>query len=345
MSELRTSNPGFLADMREIVLSSRSNAVRSVEYVRKMMYWHLGERIFVEEQRGQDRAEYGEYLIRDISKELENEFGSGFTYTQLTRARKFYRLYPNINDVRSQLNWSQYRMLIAIDSDSKREYYELESANNGWSGRELERQINSSLYERLLLSNDKEAVLAVARKERLPENPMEIIKDPMYLEFLGLKRQAAYYEKDFESAIITHLQEFLLELGNGFSFVARQKRILMEDDEFFVDLVFYNRLLRCSVIIEIKTHKITHKDLGQLQMYVNYFDKVEKLNDENPTVGILLCAAKNDTAVKFTLPDDSNVFTSKYELYLPSEAALLAEIEEVKHLATEQHFQNDSEEK
>ena len=307
-----------------------------------MMYWHLGERIFVEEQRGQDRAEYGEYLIRDISKELENEFGSGFTYTQLTRARKFYRLYPNVDDVRPQLNWSQYRMLIAIDNDSKREYYELESANNSWSGRELERQINSSLYERLLLSNDKEAVLAVARRERLPESPLEIIKDPMYLEFLGLKRQAAYYEKDFESAIITHLQEFLLELGNGFSFVARQKRILLEDDEFFIDLVFYNRLLRCSVLIEIKTHKITHKDLGQLQMYVNYFDKVEKLNDENPTVGILLCAAKNDTAVKFTLPDDSNIITSKYQLYLPSEADLLAEIEEVKYLAERQHIQEDT---
>ena len=339
MSELRTINPGFLAEMREIVLDARNNAVRSVEYVRKMMYWYLDERIFVEEQRGKDRAEYGEFLIRNISKELESEFGSGFTYTQLTRARKFYRLYPNANDVRPQLNWSQYRMLIAIENDSKREYYELESTNNGWSGRELERQINSSLYERLLLSNDKEAVLAVARKERLPENPAEIIKDPMYLEFLGLKRQAAYYEKDFESAIITHLQEFLLELGNGFSFAARQKRILMEDDEFFIDLVFYNRLLRCSVLIEIKTYKITHKDLGQLQMYVNYYDKVEKLDDENPTVGILLCADKNNTAVKYTLPDSSNILTSKYELYLPSEADLLAEIEEVKQLTVNKNQQ------
>ena len=235
-----------------------------------------------------------------------------------------------MNAVRSQLNWFQYRLLISIDDDYKREYYELEATNNGWTGREMERQINSSLYERLLLSNDKEAVLAVARKERIPEMPAEIIKDPMVLEFLGLKREASYYEKDIEGAIISHLQEFLLEIGNGFSFIARQKRILLEDDEFFVDLLFYNRLLRCFVVIEIKTHKITHKDLGQLQMYVNYFDRVEKLPDENPTVGILLCADKNDTVVKFSLPqDNTHILTSKYELYLPSEADLLAEIKEV----------------
>ena len=235
-----------------------------------------------------------------------------------------------MNAVRAQLNWSQYRFLISIDDDYKREYYELEAVNNGWSGRELERQINASLYERLLMSNDKEAVLTVARKERIPENPTEIIKDPMVLEFLGLKRESAYYEKELESAIIMHLQEFLLELGNGFSFVARQKRILLEDDEFFVDVVFYNRLLRCFVVIEIKTHKITHADLGQLQMYVNYFDRVEKLPDENATVGILLCANKNDTVVKFSLPENNtNLLTSKYQLYLPSENDLLAEIKEI----------------
>jgi predicted nuclease of restriction endonuclease-like (RecB) superfamily len=232
------------------------------------------------------------------------------------------------------LNWYQYRQLISIDDDYKREYYELEAVNHGWNGRELERQINAALYERLLISNDKEAVLAVARKERIPERPTEIIKDPMVLEFLGLKRDAPYYEKDFESAMITHLQEFLLEMGNGFSFVARQKRILLEDDEFFADTVFYNRLLRCFVVIEIKTHKITHLDLGQLQMYVNYFDRVEKLPDENQTVGILLCADKNDAVVKFSLPEDNaNILTSKYQLYLPSENDLLTEIKDVLELA------------
>jgi len=181
-----------------------------------------------------------------------------------------------------------------------------------------------------LLSNDKEAVLAIARKERIPEKPTEIIKDPMYLEFLGLKREAAYYEKDIESALIKHLQEFLLELGNGFTFVARQKRILLNDDEFIVDLVFYNRLLHCFVVVEIKTHKLTHEDLGQLQMYVNYFDRYEKLPEESPTVGILLCTDKNDLLAKITLPEDNtHILTSKYQLYLPSEDELVAEIKEV----------------
>jgi predicted nuclease of restriction endonuclease-like (RecB) superfamily len=320
----------FYTDIKTIISESKITAIRSVDFQRVLMYWRLGERIFVEEQKGAERAEYGAYLIKNLAKTIEPEFGSGFAVRQLERARQFYRTYPIASALRTQFNWLQYRLLIAIEDTHKREYYEFEAANNGWTGRELERQINASLYERLLISNDKEAVLAVARKERVPEHPTEIIKDPMILEFLGLKRQAAYYEKDFESALITHLQEFLLEMGNGFSFVARQKRLLIEDDEFFADLVFYNRLLRCFVIIEIKTHKITHGDLGQLQMYVNYFDRQEKLPDENPTVGILLCAAKNDTLVKFSLPqDNATILTSKYLLYLPSEKALLEEIEDV----------------
>jgi hypothetical protein len=181
MSDLQIKNTTFYNDMRAIILNARNNAVRSVEFTRVMMYWHLGERIFVEEQQGQDRAEYGDYLIRDLSKELENEFGSGFSYTQLTRARKFYRVYPSVNDVKPQLNWSQYRQLIAIEDAYKREYYELESANQAWTARETERQINSLLYERLLMSNDKGSVIAVTRKQRIPETPTEIIKDPMYL--------------------------------------------------------------------------------------------------------------------------------------------------------------------
>lgn len=333
MGDLQTTNIAFYNDMRNIIINAQSNAIKGVETERKMMYWRLGERIFVEEQRGQDRATYGEYLIKNLAGQLEAEFGSGFSYRQLARARKFYRQYPTITIVRQELNWFQYRLLSAIDDDYKREYYELEAANHAWTGREMERQINSLLYERLLMSNDKESVLAVARKERIPERPTEIIKDPMYLEFLGLKRESSYYEKDLESSLITHLQEFLLEMGNGFSFVARQKRILLEDDEFFADVVFYNRLLRCFVIIEIKTHKISHADLGQLQMYVNYFDRCEKLPDENPTVGILLCADKNDAVVRFSLPEDNqNILTSKYQLYLPSEKDLLEEMKEVINL-------------
>jgi predicted nuclease of restriction endonuclease-like (RecB) superfamily len=304
-----------------------------------MMYWHLGERIFVEEQHEQDRAQYGANLIKNIASYLESEFGSGFSVRQLELCRQFYRTYSSAGAVRPQLNWFQYRLLIRIDDEYKREYYELEAANQAWTGRELERQINSLLYERLLMSNDKESVLAVARKERIPERPTEIIKDPMYLEFLGLKRESEYYEKDIESMLINHLQEFLLELGNGFAFVARQKRILLEDDEFFADLVFFNRLLRCFVIIEIKTHKLTHEDLGQLQMYVNYYDRYEKLPDENPTVGILLCTAKNDLLARITLPEgNSNILTSKYQLYLPSENELLEEIKEVINLVDDIEF-------
>ena len=334
MSELQATNPSFIADMRNIILEARNNAARSVEYTRMMMYWHLGERIFVEEQRGQDRAEYGTYLTKNVAVQLESEFGSGFSVRQLELCRQFYRIYPNVNEVRPQLNWSQYRLLIRIDDDYKREYYELEATNNAWTGREMGRQINSLLYERLLMSNDKEAVLSVARKQRIPQTPTEIIKDPMFLEFLGLKRESEYYEKDLESALLTHLQEFLLELGNGFTFAARQKRILLEDDEFFADLVLYNRLLRCFVVIEIKTHRLTHEDLGQLQMYVNYYDRFEKLPDENPTVGILLCTAKNDLLAKITLPEDnSHILTSQYQLYLPSEEVLLEEIKDVLDFA------------
>ena len=224
-------------------------------------------------------------------------------------------------------------MLIQIPDSDKREYYELEAINEGWSGRQLERQINSMLYERLLMSNDKESVLAVARKERVPESPQEIIKDPMVLEFLGLERKASYYEKDLESAIISHIADFLLELGKGFSFVARQKRLLIEDDEYFADLVFYNRLLRSFVIIEIKNHKLTHQDIGQLQLYVNYYDRYEKTTDENPTIGILLGTDKNDTAVRLALPEDNKtILASKYQLYLPTTEQLISEINEVKKL-------------
>ena len=317
----------FVSDIRNIIITARTTAIRSVDFERVKMYWKLGERIFIEEQKGQDRAEYGAYLLQNVALEIEKEFGSGFSVRQLERARRFYRTYPIATALRTQLNGYQYRLLIQISDNDKREYYELETANNNWTGRELERQINSGLYERLLLSNDKKSVLEVARKERQPESPTEIIKDPMVLEFLGLKPDAAYYEKDLERALITNLQAFLLELGNGFSFVARQKRILLEDDEFFADLVFYNRLLRCFVIIELKTHKITHEDIGQLQMYVNYYDRNEKAPDENPTIGILLCADKNDLLVKYTLPENNNtILASKYQLYLPTEKQLAEQL-------------------
>ena len=324
-------NTNFISEIRSIIDSARTNAVRSVDFCRVQMYWHIGQRIVEEEQDGNVRAEYGKGLIKNLAKEIEPEYGSGFGQRQLERARQFYIEFPNASTLRTQFNWSQYKLLIGIADKDKREYYELEAANNCWTARQMQRQINSMLYERLLLSNDKEAVLALARKERAPERPQEIVKDPMVLEFLGLEKRAHYYESDLETELINHLQEFTLELGNGFTFVARQKRILLEDDEFFVDLVFYNRLARRFLIFELKTGEVTHQDLGQLQMYVNYYDRTEKLPDENPTIGILLCTAKNDTLVKMTLPADNNtIVASKYQFYLPTEQQLIAEVERVK---------------
>ena len=321
----------FYTEIRQIIETARTNAIRSVDFSRVQMYWLLGKRIFEEEQQGKDRADYGAYLIRNLAEELTPLYGSGFSVRQLEQSRRFYRMYPIANALRSQLNWTQYRLLIQIEDPCKREYYELESVNNAWTARETERQINAMLYERLLLSNDKESVLAVARKERIPEVPTEIIKDPMVLEFLGLHRETSYYEKDLEGAILSHLTDFLLEMGKGFSFVARQKRLLLEDDEFFADLVLYNRLLRCFVVIELKTSALTHQDLGQLQMYVNYYDRMEKLPEENPTIGILLCSAKNNTVVKMTLPEDNQtILTSEYQLYLPTTQQLIEQVNEVK---------------
>ena len=324
----------FIEEIKQIIDDSRSKAMRSIDFCRVQMYWAIGKRISEKEQQGKERADYGKYIIRNLSKEIEPLYGSGFGVRQLELSRQFYRTYPNANTLCSQLNWSQYKLLISIPDPDKREYYQLEAVNECWSKRQLERQINSMLYERLLMSNDKGKVLAVARNERQPESPTEIIKDPMVLEFLGLEKRPEYYERDFESAIISHIADFLLEMGKGFSFVARQKRLLIEDDEYFADLVFYNRLLRSFVIIEIKNHKLTHQDLGQLQLYVNYYDRYEKSEDENPTIGILLCSDKNDTAVKLTLPEDNRtILASKYQLYLPTTEQFIAEINEVKRIA------------
>lgn len=320
-------NQSLIQEVRNIIFHSRDNAVRSVNWERTIMYWQIGKRIFEEEQEGKDRADYGTYLIRFLSEQLQPEFGSGFSYRQLNWYRQFYRTFPIVSTLRTQFNWSHYKLLISINEEHKRAYYIAEAENNNWTSRQLERQINSQLYERLLLSNNKESLLAVARKEKNPVHPSEIIKDPMVLEFLGLKPNSAYYEKDLEQAIINHLQDFILELGNGFAFIARQKRIHIDGDDFFVDLVFYNRLLQCFVLIDLKLGKLTHQDIGQLQMYVNYYDRVEKLKHENQSIGILLCADKNDSVVKFTLPENNqSILAGKYQLYLPTENQILEEL-------------------
>ena len=320
-------NQTIIPDIKAIIATAQDKAIRAVDNERTLMYWTIGKRIFEEEQQGKDRADYGTYLIKFLAEQLQPEYGSGFSYRQLNRYRQFYRSFPIVSALRTQLSWTQYKLLLSLDNEDKREFYIAESVKNNWTSRQLERQINSSLWERLLMSSDRKDVLAVARNEKLPSDARHIIKDPMVLEFLELKREASYYERDLETAIITHLQEFLLELGNGFAFIARQKRIHIDGDDFFVDLVFYNRLLQCFVIIEIKTEKLNHQDIGQLQMYVNYYDRIEKNSNENPTIGILLCANKNDSVVKFSLPENNkNIIASQYNLYLPTEKQLLEEV-------------------
>ena len=324
----------LLQQIRGIISQSRERAIRSVDHERVVMYWQIGKIIFEEEQQGEVRAEYGSFLIQSLSKQLQPQFGSGFSKRHLYWYVQFYRTFPFVNALRTQFNWTHYRNLISIENEDKREFYIAEAEKNNWSARQLERQVNSQLFERLLMSNDVQSVLAVARAEKHPTEAQEIIKDPMVLEFLGLKREAAYYEKDLESSIITHLQDFLLEIGNGFSFVARQKRIHIDGDEFSIDLVFYNRLLQCFVIIDLKTNKLTHQDIGQMQMYVNYYDRIEKQEFENKTIGILLCADKNDAMVKISLPENNKtIIASKYQLYLPSEKELIDEVKkEIKKL-------------
>jgi predicted nuclease of restriction endonuclease-like (RecB) superfamily len=317
----------LIKEILEIIESSRSAAIRSVDFERTLMYWKVGQKIFEEEQGGKDRADYGTNLIRALAATLQPQFGSGFSGRQLYRYVQFYRMFPIVSALRTQFSWTHYKTLISIEREDKRAFYIAEAEKNNWTARQLERQVNSLLFERMLMSNDVTNVLQIAREEKIPTHPQEIIKDPMVLEFLGLKRDAAFYEHDLETALITHLQEFLLELGNGFAFVARQKRIHIDGDEFFVDLVFYNRLLQCFVLIELKTEKLKHEHLGQLQMYVNYYDRCEKQATENPTIGILLCTDKNDAVVKISLPaDNKTIIASKYQLYLPSEQQLLSEL-------------------
>ena len=318
----------LVENIRQIISQSRESAVRSVNHALTLMYWHIGRLIIEEEQQGKARATYGKSLIKNLSVQLVTDYGENFSSRNLHLSRQLYQAFPNVNALSSQLTWTHYKALVRIDEPAKRAFYQAEAEKNAWTVRQLDRQINSLLYERLLMSQDKESVLAIAQSESKPTQAHQIIKDPMVLEFLGLKPQASYYEQDIEQAIITHIQEFLLELGNGFSFVARQKRIMIEGDEFKIDLVFYNRLLQCFVLFDLKMDKITHQDLGQLQMYVNYYDRDIRESYESPTIGVLLCADKNDAVVRYTLPENNTqLFASKYQLHLPTEQQLLDEIQ------------------
>lgn len=323
-------NDDLYLKIKNILQSARDNAYRHINFVMVEAYWNIGNQIVEDEQRGKDRAEYGSYLIKELSSRLTKEFGKGFTATNLKMMRQFYQAFPNSHTLCDQLSWSHYRLIIRVDNPQARLWYMEESAKANWSVRALERQIGTLYYERIISSKEKQSVIVEATNNTkdLLLTPKDIIKDPYVLEFLDLKQNNAFYESDLESALIEKIQEFLLELGRGFAFVARQKRIKTETSDFYIDLVFYNYILKCFVIIDLKSGKLTHQDVGQMDMYVRMYNDLEKAENDNPTIGIILCTDKDNTVVKYSvLNENENLFVSKYQLYLPTEEELRAEIE------------------
>lgn len=317
-------------NIKDMVINSRNRVYSAVNTEMLNLYWNIGK-VIMEIQQGDERAAYGDAVLDKLSKKLTNEFGKGFSSRNLRTMRKFYLMYPIWKTVSAKLSWSHYLELIKIDEEPKRNFYLNECINSRWSVRELERQIGSLLYERLVLSANKQKVLELAEKGHELKTSKDLVKDPFVLEFLDIKENTEYLESDLEKNILEHLKEFLLELGKGFMFVGSQVRLTLEEDHFYPDLVFYNRLLKCFVIIDLKIGKVTHQDIGQMQMYVNYYDREIKKDDENPTVGILLSTLKNKTVVKYTLPEDNkNIFSSQYKLHLPTEKELIDAIEEEK---------------
>lgn len=334
----------------ELIRYARKHVSKQVNYTQLMTYYGLGYWIVEEQQSGEHRASYGKKVIKTLSDALNAEFGKGFSVDTLENARKFYLNYQGRisetlfrkfmkeksdtlfqisgDDVPFTLSWSHYLQLMRIKNLDERRFYEIEATKSTWSLRTLQRQYNSSLYERLALSRNKDKVMQLAQEGNVIEKPSDIVKQPTVLEFLGLEESEKFSETDLESAIIDKLQKFLLELGKGYLFEARQKRFSYDEENFYVDLVFYNRLLRCYVLIDLKIDKLTHQDLGQMQMYVNYYDRYQKLPDENPTIGILLCKEKNDAVVQMTLPENSNIFAAEYSLYLPDKKMLQKKLEE-----------------
>ena len=325
----RVLSSPLLEEIRGLITAARSMAARNINLLQVRMNFEIGRRIVDEEQKGTARAAYGKQLLVELSAQLTAEFGRGFSRSNLEYMRKFYLVYQLRAEEISQsasgifaLSWSHYVFLTSLDNAAERNFYELEAAENGWTLPELRRQFDSGLYERLALSRDKDGVRELAQAGQVVAKPQDMLKNPYVLEFLGLDEKARFSETDLESAIINKLEQFLLELGKGFLFESRQKRFTFAEEHFFVDLVFYNRLLRCYVLIDLKIGKLTHQNLGQMQMYVNYFDRHVKRQDESPTVGIILCRKKNEALVEITLPQDANIHASEYQLYLPSKAEL-----------------------
>jgi predicted nuclease of restriction endonuclease-like (RecB) superfamily len=337
-----TLHSEFYQSIVDILQDAKSNAYRAVNLVMVEAYWNVGRMIVEEEQQGMERAEYGTYLIRNLSIKLMNEFEKGFDERELRRMRQFYVAYPIRGAVRPELRWTHYRLLLRVENDSARNYYLTEAANQNWSTRTLERQINSLYYERMLMSRDKSPVIEEMQEKTAPlaATPRDFIKDPYVLEFLGLQDNPRFREAELETAIIGKLQAFMLELGKGFAFVARQQRISTDTKDFYVDLVFYNYILKCFVLIDLKTGELTHQDIGQMDMYVRLYEGTIKGADDNPTVGIILCTEKDQTVVKYSVLNESRqLFASKYRLYLPSEEELRAEIEREREMVVRERLE------
>ena len=351
----------LVTEVRHLIQAARGGVVSVVNTFQVMTNFEIGRRIVEHEQKGEKRAAYGAEVVKELSTRLTEEFGRGFSKANLEYMRRFYlewqsrvpaiaqtssgQLMPNeigqkpsdkleiaqtasgqFGTTSFTLSWSHYVELMGIKDPNERSFYEIESRQSDWNVRELKRQKASALYHRLALSRDKAGVKRLACEGQIVTKPEDVLKNPLVLEFLGLDEQAGYSESDLESAIITHLEKFLLELGKGFLFEARQKRFTFDGDHYFLDLVFYNRLLRCYLVIDLKLDKLTHQDLGQMQMYVNYYDRHVKVPEENPTIGLLLCREKNDAVVELTLPKDANIHAKEYQLYLPAKELLKAKL-------------------
>lgn len=331
MKEKFVSSSLFLS-IKDVIENAKGNIVRNINTTMLLTYFEIGNMIVKDEQNGNERAGYAKEVLKNLSENLTKEFGRGYSVDNLQWMRKFFITYQKYETPSRNfpftLSWSHYIQLIKIQNENERDFYEIEATQNNWSVRELTRQYNSALYERLALSRDKEEVKQLAQKGQIIEKPTDVLKSHYVLEFLNLKEDQSYSESTLETEIINKLEHFMLELGKGFLFEGRQRRFTFEGDSFFVDLVFYNRLLKCFVLFDLKIGKLTHQDIGQMQMYVNYYDRKVKLKEENPTLGIILCKEENKTVIEFTLPENNNsIFAKEYKAVLPSKESLKKQIE------------------
>ena len=341
--ELILDNYGLFERIQEILETARIKVYRTANTEMLQAYWNVGREILEEEQNGQERAKYGSALLEDLARRLTKLYGKSFSSRHLRYMRQFYREFPKWNAVRSELSWTHYRLLLKVEREDARVVYMKEAIAGNWSTRQLERQINSLYFDRLLISKDKKGLKMDTDMGKEVIQPGNIIKDPFVLEFLDVNKSERLTESDLESALISKMQDFILELGNGFSFVGRQYRITLDNDHFYIDLVFYNYILKCFLIIDIKADKLTHKDIGQMDFYVRFFEDKLKQPEDNPSIGLILCTEKNRTIVKYSLLNESKqIFASKYQLYLPTVVQLEEEIQrEREQLEHEQKLCRD----